>query len=179
MKAQFLINSSRVLNISARHPLDAISTKACSIAIASTVGAKLRRVVVAPTIGAMPRCEVVASTVGAKPRSVAFRLYCGDVDDTQLAYRITNPVITNVRNDIEIYPNPSSGKVTINCILEEGESAIVRIVDTMGKFVKSQELKAGNNKVSLSSAKFSNGLYNFIITTSNGRTFNNKILLNK
>jgi len=102
-----------------------------------------------------------------------------DVDDTQLAYRITNPVITNVRNDIEIYPNPSSGKVTINCILEEGESAIVRIVDTMGKFVKSQELKSGNNKVSLSSAKFSNGLYNFIITTSNGRTFNNKILLNK
>ena len=102
-----------------------------------------------------------------------------DVDDTQLAYRITSPVITNVRNDIEIYPNPSSGKVSINCILEEGESAIVRIVDTMGKFVKSQELKSGNNKVSLSSAKFSNGLYNFIITTSNGRTFNNKILLSK
>jgi len=102
-----------------------------------------------------------------------------DVDDTQLAYRFSNPVVTNARNAIEIYPNPSSGKVTINCDLEEGEIANVRIVDAMGKLVKAQELKLGNNKVSLSNAKFSNGLYNFIITTSHGRTFNNKILLSK
>lgn len=179
MKAQILNNGSRVLNISARHPQDAISTKPRSIAIASTVGAKLRRVVIAPTVGAKLRREVIASTVGEKPRSVAFSLYCGDVDDTQLAYRLPSAVTANDEKDFEIYPNPSSGKVTINCILEEGESAIVRIVDTMGKFVKSQDLKAGNNKVSLSSGKFSNGLYNFIITTSNGRTFNNKILLSK
>ncbi len=102
-----------------------------------------------------------------------------DVDDTQLSYRLPSAVTANDEKDFEIYPNPSLGKVSIKCKLEEGETANVRIFDALGRLVKLQEIKSGENKISLGSTKFSNGLYNFTVKTSHDRIIVSKILLSR
>ena len=62
---------------------------------------------------------------------------------------------------LTVYPNPSEGNFAVNVTLKENEQVMVRISDITGKTVyeRNENLKAGNNRLMVSSANLAKGIY--------------------
>ena len=79
----------------------------------------------------------------------------------------------------EIYPNPAENFVSINYDMPvEVELANVKIVNILGSVVKEQQIRTGNNKMTLDISDLNGGIYFYSIFV-NGEIFSTKKLLVK
>jgi hypothetical protein len=81
-------------------------------------------------------------------------------------------VYENLSNSLEIYPNPSSGDITMNL----KESASIEIIDSFGKLIDSFDLNDGKHTISLKEQ--TEGMYFIHCKTANG-SFVSKLILTK
>jgi hypothetical protein len=79
-----------------------------------------------------------------------------------------------VKNDISIYPNPTSGLVSIATNLLKHENYTVTLFDSYGKLLINVE-----NTNTLDLTELSNGVYFISVTTESGIVVNKKIALAK
>ncbi|MBI4931409.1 MAG: T9SS type A sorting domain-containing protein [Bacteroidetes bacterium] len=68
-------------------------------------------------------------------------------------------------NNINIYPNPSSGTFTIETTEQESE---LIILNTLGEIILSQKIQNGKTEIDLSNQP--NGIYFLHLTSENGTT---------
>ena len=98
-------------------------------------------------------------------------------DGTQETKTITlfvglNGMNENLSNSLEIYPNPSSGDITLNL----KESASIEIIDSFGKLIDSFNLNDGKHTISLKDQ--AEGMYFIHCKTANG-SFVSKLILTR
>ena len=78
------------------------------------------------------------------------------------------------------FPNPSTGQTTITYSLAEKSVVHLAIYDLHGKQVKvliNQYVDAGKNEVTFDSGDYENGIYLYVMKTSSGKTFRNKLIV--
>ncbi|MGE3825816.1 MAG: endonuclease [Bacteroidia bacterium] len=107
--------------------------------------------------------------------SVNFVCYINFDDMTYIANPGVNPCSvtpgfeeTNVET-FSVYPNPTAGEFGVNISLKENETVTVRISDVAGKTVyeRNENLKAGNNRLMISSSRLSKGIYMLQLLSEN------------
>lgn len=107
--------------------------------------------------------------------SVNYVCYINFDDMTYIANPGVNPCSvtpgfeeTNIET-FSVYPNPTAGDFGINISLKENENILVRISDVAGKTVyeRNENLKAGNNRLMISSNRLSKGIYMLQLVTEN------------
>lgn len=71
---------------------------------------------------------------------------------------------------VTLYPNPSSGEVTVDAYVSSTQPAAISIYNSLGELVKvqKQNLEAGRNSVKLNTTGLSGGLYNVVLDTQEG-----------
>jgi hypothetical protein len=90
---------------------------------------------------------------------------------TSLALSVPG-LTSNKKDDINIYPNPSSGEFTLD--LKELNGGKLIITDVLGKEIMAQELKNGTKQIELSIN--TKGLY-FVRLESGNKTVVKKIVV--
>lgn len=80
-------------------------------------------------------------------------------------------------SDVKVFPNPSSAQLTLQYNTFEKESTI-EVSDVLGKKVYSQEMlnNAGENKISINTNGFANGVYLIKIKQDNKTVYNTKFI---
>jgi len=68
---------------------------------------------------------------------------------------------SSARNQISLYPNPSSGNSSLNISLEKSTKVTVRVIDVKGSIMQQSQLQlpSGNTTVPLSLANYAEGVY--------------------
>ena len=79
-----------------------------------------------------------------------------------------------IKNDIAIYPNPTSGLVSIMVNLLAYEKYTVMVYDSFGKLLVNEE-----NTNTLDLSELSNGIYFVTVSTESGNVVKKKIVLSK
>lgn len=82
----------------------------------------------------------------------------------------------NVQSDIAVYPNPTSGPLTI-AYSGRQVSKNVNIVDINGKTLRSQNFEVSNSKMELDLQEFSTGIYFVNITLDTGDVIVKKLII--
>jgi hypothetical protein len=77
--------------------------------------------------------------------------------------------------EILVFPNPSSGWVTVEIRSESQSENNIEILDLSGKVVYKSAFR--ENKTTIQTAEFRKGIY-YIKITSNGRTYGYKLIFN-
>jgi hypothetical protein len=85
-------------------------------------------------------------------------------NDNSGRYTISNIVkssCTSARNEISLYPNPSSGNSALNISLERSTKVTVRIVDSKGAIIQQIQLQlpSGNTTLPLNLSNYAEGVY--------------------
>jgi hypothetical protein len=102
-------------------------------------------------------CDVTNNTSYVRDRSM----------ETEMAANtITND---NGLKSIKIYPNPSTGKITLECNLQDNESGILLLYNLTGKFVASYKLPQGSKTLPVNAEKLQSGIYQYEVII-NGKT---------
>jgi hypothetical protein len=73
-------------------------------------------------------------------------------------------------NEINAYPNPTNGKLTINVDLKKNANVSVRVMNVMGQEVANvtpRMFTAGNNNVAVDMSGLANGVYLYTVTSDN------------
>jgi hypothetical protein len=72
--------------------------------------------------------------------------------------------------NVSLYPNPATDKVNVSFVLNEKAVVTVEIIDALGRVINSQtsEMSAGSQKMSLSTANLTPGVYNVKLQTEKG-----------
>jgi hypothetical protein len=94
----------------------------------------------------------------------------GTCIDTSSCYSINNIVIEENENNVFIYPNPTSGKIRIEC--EEMER--IELLDITGKLVF--EVDDISNVLNIDISSFSKGIYIIRVRAKNGVTLERIVL---
>ncbi len=91
---------------------------------------------------------------------------------------ITEPVAA--MNEMVVYPNPSTGAVTIGFTSATEGTATIRVVDIVGKEITSQKVIVanGNNKYAFDLSSTSKGIY-FVQLTNDGENLVQRLILDK
>ncbi len=92
-----------------------------------------------------------------------------------------NEVASVEKMDISIYPNPASTTTDIQLNLTASQSVLVNVYNTLGELVYSDtknNMPAGENKITLNTVKFSNGIYNIAVSSKEG-VATQKLIINK
>lgn len=82
------------------------------------------------------------------------------------------------RNRVSIYPNPTTGHITVNCASLKSEGFAIGISDALGRLVMKRNYSLPQSAIDLDLSNFSNGIYLIHLNTATG-TFTQKIVLNK
>jgi hypothetical protein len=82
----------------------------------------------------------------------------------------------NSKNSINIYPNPSNGKLTIN---SNQDIANINVFDITGKAVHNKEFTNKLNQTEIDLSALNNGIYFIAVQSSNGEISKSKIVLAK
>lgn len=88
----------------------------------------------------------------------------------------------SLKGNVEIYPNPSSGAVSIKFNLQDDCDASIKIMNFLGKelnFTKLKGLKSGTNMAHIDISDIPPGMYLGKIQTSNGQLINFKLMWSK
>lgn len=85
-----------------------------------------------------------------------------------------------IENSVNIYPNPSSGMVTMELELVQNEALGIKIANTLGQIIKEEQhnFVSGNNIVSFDLNGFTNGIY-FVQVISDKGILCKKLLVEK
>lgn len=76
-----------------------------------------------------------------------------------------------------LYPNPSTGNLTLEYSLKEGETGIVNIYSVTGKLMYTYEL--GTSKTSINATSLENGMYMYEVMNNNKKVDSGKIVIVK
>lgn len=77
---------------------------------------------------------------------------------------------------LEIFPNPASGDCTIHIPGDSNEDAVLRLFDGTGRLVKTESFS--DSSLLLHRKNTPPGMYNVLITKSDGHTFAGKVVFN-
>jgi hypothetical protein len=77
-----------------------------------------------------------------------------------------------------LFPNPTTGKVTLRCIMPTDADAIIRMVDPLGKLMSTTLLVAGSSSQEVDLSSFANGVY-FLIISGINDSYIQRIVLDK
>jgi hypothetical protein len=83
----------------------------------------------------------------------------------------TNVIQPNSLTDVNIYPNPTNGDVTLNMNLADASSIMVNITDITGNVIYTtslENLNAGQNQFTIPSSGFPAGMYNVTVRSKSG-----------
>lgn len=76
------------------------------------------------------------------------------------------PIINNKPLTINVYPNPSSGQITLEAYLPAGTAtANIAIYNMLGERVKDFALTTGNNHIIIHAGELSEGVYLYLLET--------------
>lgn len=77
-----------------------------------------------------------------------------------------------------IFPNPATGQVNINIIVEQPMNLNITILNQLGQFVYQSDARVqnGNNKLEINTSDLTNGLYNMIIRDDQGNQLVRKFM---
>ncbi|MGB3948845.1 MAG: T9SS type A sorting domain-containing protein [Bacteroidia bacterium] len=95
-----------------------------------------------------------------------------------------NTSVEEKKNEIEYLdnniPNPSNNSTQIPYFLPIGSKAVLEIHNSKGELIKTYSLTEGSNKLQISLAEYSNGIYFYTLTIDEGRIIRHKkMVLNK
>jgi hypothetical protein len=116
--------------------------------------------------------------------SVNFVCYINFLDMTYIANPGVNPCSVtpgfeeHTISKLTVYPNPSNGNFGVNISLTENEQVVIRISDVAGRTVyqRNENLKSGNNTISINQANLAKGLYTLEVM-SKGQTSAQKLII--
>ena len=123
--------------------------------------------------------ETIADLTTYSEQTVKFRFrgvqgngWMGDmsIDDVSLTYTPVSANTLFVSNNIDIYPNPSTGIITVSVDKEY----TLNVLDIIGNIVNTSTLTTGQHKVDLSGMPC--GIYFFRLTSAE-EIFNYKVLI--
>lgn len=81
--------------------------------------------------------------------------------------------LTNLIGNVTLYPNPTSDMTTLVIDANKAQTLSIVITDVTGKVVSSilqnQNISVGQNKITLNTAEFSNGIYFVTLNSVNGK----------
>ncbi|MEO6686795.1 MAG: T9SS type A sorting domain-containing protein, partial [Dyadobacter sp.] len=104
---------------------------------------------------------------------VYYRLKMNDLDGTFAYSRTLSIKNNNVSNDsrLYVYPNPFSGKISVNFKNPEGQKAFVTLINFNGDKVFSEDVIVSKDKIELNTASdhLHDGMYFLLIETDSGR----------
>lgn len=82
---------------------------------------------------------------------------------------------------VSIFPNPAVDNVTVSFESNEANEATITLVDLSGKVVINQSalLQSGKNNVTIETSNLTAGMYNVMITTTNGASKTLKLAVRK
>lgn len=128
------------------------------------------------------RNEVVALPAGASNNASVLVKFTATSDYGNNLYidnvNLGQATVTAVKSiagsefSVELFPNPSSEFTNLNVTTKNSTTAKVVIYNTVGQLVseKSVTLNEGFNNIVLDTKTLSNGVYNVVLSTSNGNT---------
>lgn len=88
--------------------------------------------------------------------------------------------LKNVKDNVILYPNPSSAETTIQLNLSEPSETSISLLNASGQCIykTSSEYNVGNNLIFLDTKKYPSGIYTITIITKNG-IINKKLVVTK
>jgi hypothetical protein len=93
------------------------------------------------------------------------------------------PTISTNNINLNIYPNPGNGQITLEWSVVNGNSSVVKItiVDELGRIVydNSETQTVGNNKKQLNLENLSSGIYSLRMQTDNSITVRKVVIMKK
>jgi len=77
-----------------------------------------------------------------------------------------------------IFPNPATGQVNVNIVVEQPMNLNITILNQLGQFVYQSDasVQNGNNKLEINTSDLTNGLYNMIIRDDQGNQLVRKFM---
>ena len=86
-------------------------------------------------------------------------------------------VVSNKKQSLLIYPNPAIGSTFLSINAEENERVIVKLYDLSGTEINSQIVIVKKHKASLDVSNAGRGMYNIVVSRSNGEQLRGKLLV--
>lgn len=109
-----------------------------------------------------------------------YRLKIADYDQSYEYSKVINVVVgaTEMENSISVYPNPTSGDVTMMVYSFENRSGRIQVVNVLGQVMMQEEvsLQKGSTNIPIRLHGLSNGLYTIIFSDASGKTHTEKVL---
>lgn len=105
--------------------------------------------------------------------------------ETKLFRNYTDVGIASVKmnvSNLSVYPNPASSAANINIELSQNEMLNISVMNSLGQTVysvKAQEMKAGSNNVTLSTADWASGVYFINVSSTKGSVSKKLLVSNK
>ncbi len=127
------------------------------------------------------------SSTPIDPRPTVASLICPCQGEGNPGQRSSNTVSGNANinlenlNNVNIYPNPANGNVTVTFNLMNQSDIQIDITDQIGRTIKilaSQRMQSGKQKINFNTYDLTDGIY-FIRIQSDKQTMNNKLTVIK
>ena len=91
-----------------------------------------------------------------------------DVDDSQLAYRIAGNQPAKSKNRFVIYPNPTTGEVSLMYALDRTENGHAVVYSSLGQPLIQSDLNSEINILNFNLSSYPDGIYYITLDTSSG-----------
>ncbi len=112
-------------------------------------------------------------------RIIDFTNNCDELssDPKNLEHLISLPI--NEERNINLYPNPNNGNITVECSLKENETGTLSIYDLTGKLITSYQLNTANTLNTINAEKLQAGIYLYNIMINNKKVKTDKLVIIK
>jgi hypothetical protein len=111
------------------------------------------------------------------PANKTITIVANKLNTVEVTYEENTGINDNLTlNIINIYPNPSNGKLTIN---SNQDIAQISVYDITGKAVHNQEYTNKQNQTEIDLSALNNGIYFIAVQSANGEITKTKIVLAK
>ena len=88
----------------------------------------------------------------------------------------SNEDLENLRLGIEIFPNPTSGMITV-VFPEEAKQGILKILNNMGQLFSAFSIEQVSDKYQLDFSSFSSGIYHLQYLSERSKIYNAKVIV--
>ena len=109
---------------------------------------------------------------------MAFRLYCGDIDDTQLAFREhSNKNSEYKSNEVSLTPNPTTGRFLVSLLNVDDEVGLIKVFNSYGQLISSETKQLNNHEYLLNLKGYSSGVYYVNVKLTSAKVIVKKLTL--